>query len=331
MVNIRKVAELAGVSPATVSRVINGTANVAPDKRQRVLAIIEETDFVPNEVARTLFRKTSKIIGLILPSVRNPYFTQLAGLLDELALARGYRIFLCNTSYDIEKEKAAVQNLVSMHADAIIVASCNQALLQTIQSCPVPIVALDAMLSGGEVEACVYCDYRSGGRMAAEHLIENGCRSIVCIKGPQIRYSARARYEGYLDACHAHGLPVQTVECDYDFLRGMAMTEALLRIYPDVDGIIACNDIVAISTYKVLHKRSIRVPQQIQLIGFDDISFSSLISPELTTIHQPLQDMAEKAIELIAENKLTKEKGINFVFPVSLIIRETTIGKGVNE
>ena len=324
MISIREVAKLAGVSAATVSRVMNGTAKVDPEKRERVLRVIEETGFVPNEVARTLFRKSAKTIGLILPSIRNPYFTELAAQVDVIALHHGFRPFLCNTGYDPEKEKAAVQMLVSMNADAIIVASCSDQLRETINNCPIPIVALDAMLYGADVEACVFCDYYEGGRMAAEYLIENGCKNIVCIKGPQYRYSARARYQGYLDVCRERNVPEQTVECDYDFNQGMAMTEELLEKYPDVDGIIACNDIVAISTYKVLHKRNISVPDQVQLIGFDDISFATLLSPELTTICQPVKDMAEKAVELIVKNELTGMTGGKFIFPVSLVARQTT-------
>ena len=331
MVNIRKVAELAGTSPATVSRVINGTANVSPETWQRVLDAIAQTDFVPNEIARTLFKKSSSIIGLILPSIRNPYFTQLAAILDELALEKGYRIFLCSTGYDLEQERAALQNLMAMHVDSIIVASCSQQLLEDINACPLPIVALDAMLSGADVEACIYCDYQQGGRLAMEHLLENGCENIVCIKGPQIRYSARARYEGYQAVCRERGIPEQTVECDYDFLQGLAMTEELLRRYPDADGIIACNDIVAISTYKVLRGRNISVPGQVQLVGFDDVALSSLISPELTTVRQPLEAMAQKTISLIANRELVQLKGVKFVFPVTLTPRETTEKKGVNQ
>ena len=327
MISIREVAELAGVSAATVSRVMNGTAKVDPEKRARVLRVIEETGFVPNEVARTLFRKSAKTIGLIVPSIRNPYFTELAAHIDTMALQHGYRPFLCNTGYDPEKEKAAVQMLVSMNADAIIIASCSEYVREIINKCPIPVVALDAMLYGANVEACVFCDYYEGGRMAMEHLIENGCKKIVCIKGPQYRYSARARYQGYLDVCAERDIPERTVECDYDFNQGIAMTEKLLKEFPDVDGIIACNDIVAISTYKVLHKRKIAVPDTVQLIGFDDITFASLLSPELTTICQPIKEMVEKAVELIVNNELTGMTGGKFIFPVSLVARQTTTKK----
>ena len=331
MASIRDVAALAGVSPATVSRVINGTAKVDEEKKARVLRAIEETGFVPNEVARTLFRKSAKTIGLIVPSMRNPYFTELATQVDAFATASGYRPFLCNTGYDPEKEKAAIQMLVSMNADAIIVASCSGQVNELIDSCPIPVVALDAMLSGTAVEACIFCDYYEGGRLAMEHLLNCGCSHIVCIKGPQNRYSARCRYEGYRDVCRERGIPERTVECDYDFVRGLAMTEELLRQFPEVDGIIACNDIVAISTYKILHQRNIPVPEKIQLIGFDDISFASLLSPELTTICQPLKEMAEKAVELIVNNELTGMTGGKFVFPVPLVARQTTKKKGENK
>ena len=324
MISIREVARLAGVSASTVSRVINGTAKVEPEKKARVLQVIEETGFVPNEVARTLFRKSAKTIGLIVPSIRNPYFTELASHIDAYALQSGFRPFLCNTGYDPEKEKAAVQMLVSMNADAIIVTSCSEHLQETLNNCPIPVVALDAALYGTDVEACIYCDYYEGGRMSTEYLIEKGCQNIVCIKGPQHRYSARARYQGYLDVCRERNLPEQTVDCDYDFDRGIAMTEELLRKYPDVDGIIACNDIVAISTYKVLYKKNMSVPEQVQLIGFDDISFASLLSPELTTICQPIKEMAEKAVELVVNNELTGMTGGKFIFPDALAARQTT-------
>ena len=194
--------------------------------------------------------------------------------------------------------------------------------------CQIPVVAIDSLFDTKRVQAYVYCDYYTGGRMAMEHMLDCGCKKIVCIKGPQYRYSARTRYQGYRDLCQERGIQEQTVECDYDFNQGIAMTEELLKRFPDVDGIIACNDIVAISTYKVLHKRNIAVPEKIQLIGFDDISFSTLLSPELTTINQPIKDMAEKAVELIVNNELTGMTGGKFVFPVTLVKRQTTKLKG---
>ena len=324
MAGIRDVARRAGVSPATVSRVINGTTPVAADKRERVLRAIEEMGFVPNEVARSLFKKSSKTIGVIIPSIRNPYFTQLADVIDEAAKKRGYRIVLYNVHHDLDQERTALQMLAAANADGVIVASNNEALQEELSQYHMPVVVVDALFQTQNVNAYLYCDYYQGGRLAAEHLTACGCRNLVCIRGVQGLYTAQARYEGYRDYCREHGLPEQVVECDYDFEAGLAMTEELLERFPQVDGIIACNDMVAISVYKILHKRNIAVPDQIQLVGFDDIHLSSLISPELTTIHQPITAMGRRAVEVILNEGHLPKEGRRQSFPVSLVPRETT-------
>ena len=324
MSSVREVARLAGVSPATVSRVINGTANVNPDKRKRVLEVIEQTDFVPNEVARSLFKKSAKIIGLIIPSIRNPYFTQIASVIDESAKECGFRLFLCNVGDDLEQERAAIQMLTAMNVDGIIIGTTKQEIQHDLRLCRVPVVVLDTLFETQYVNNYIYCDHYQGGRMAMEHLLECGCKNIVCIRGPRNVFSADTRYAGYRDVCLERGIPQKVMECDYDFDAGLARTEELLKLYPDVDGILACNDVVAISIYKILHKKKIPVPEQIQLIGFDDISFASLISPELTTIRQPVREMAIEAAERILASRNTPKEGSRIVFPVSLMKRETT-------
>ena len=327
MAGIRDVARQAGVSPATVSRVINGTTPVAADKRERVLRAIEEMGFVPNEVARSLFKKSSKTIGVIIPSIRNPYFTQLADVIDAAAKERGYRIVLYNVHHDLDQERAALQMLAAANADGVIVASNNEALQEELVNYQMPVVVVDALFQTQNVNAYLYCDYYQGGRLAAEHLTACGCRNLVCIRGVQGLYTAQARYEGYRDYCREHGLTEQVVECDYDFEAGLSMTEELLERFPQVDGIVACNDMVAISVYKILHKRNIAVPDQIQLVGFDDIHLASLISPELTTIHQPIGAMGRRAVEVILNEGHLPKEGRRQSFPVSLVPRETTRSK----
>ena len=153
VINIREVAKLAGVSPATVSRVINGTAKVSAEKRARVLEVISATEFVPNEVARSLFRKSAKLIGLIIPSIKNPYFTQVASVIEHLATAKGYRVFLCDVGDELEKEQAAIQSLVSMNADGIIIASTNERIEKYLEMCQIPVVAVDTMFANKKVAA----------------------------------------------------------------------------------------------------------------------------------------------------------------------------------
>ncbi len=333
MASIRDVAKIAGVSPATVSRVMNGTAKVDEDKRERVLKAIEDTGFVPNEVARSLFKKSAKLIGLILPSIVNPFFTQLAGAIEKTADKNGYRLLLCNTGDDVEKEKAALQMLSAMNADGIILTTSSEDVHEYIENCKIPVVVTDRRFSKDVASAYIHCNHYSGGRMAMEHLVDCGCKNIVCIKGPQEISSAKERYQGYKDVCKERGIKEHTVSCDYDFKKGMQATEEILEKYPQVDGIIACNDVVAISVYKILFRKGINVPEQIQIIGFDNINLTELLTPELTTIAQPIEEIGVKAAELIINSDLNGDKdfrdAINtenkeYVFEGKLVVRETT-------
>ncbi len=322
LTSIRDVARLAEVSPATVSRVINGTAKVDDEKRERVLKVIEETGFVPNEVARSLFKKSAKMIGLIVPSIDNPFFTQMASAIEKEADKHGHRLLLCNTGHNPEKEKTMIQMLMSMNADGIIITTSNEEIRPLIEASRIPIVITDRRPKHGTNCSYIHCDHYEGGRMAIKHLMDCGCKNIVCVKGPQEISSAKERYDGYRDVCKEHGLHEQTIDCGYEFQEGLEIMEELLKKFPHTDGIVACNDMVAVSVYKVLHSKGIKVPEQIQLIGFDDIAISSLMTPELTTIAQPITDMGIKAAQLIADsNKDNKE----YVFSAKLIKRETTI------
>lgn len=326
MVSIREVARLAKVSPATVSRVMNGTAKVDEEKAARVMKVVKETGFIPNEVARSLYKKSSKIIGLITPDIENPFFNHLAKAIENEAYINGYRLTLCNTAENYEKEKANIRMLTQMNADGIILMTNNEEIQSEIDKCKIPVVVLDRQLPKSEEMVYIQSNHYQGGRIAAEHLIQCGCKNIVNIKGPQEYSSARARYRGYKDICREYGLEEQCIECKYSYHDGLAKAKELLKEFPDVDGIIACNDMAAISVYKVLHKAGIEVPGQIQLIGFDNIDLSWIMSPELTTVAQPVELMGKKAMETILAGIDRKSSKGEYTFDVKLIQRETTKG-----
>ena len=329
MASIRDVAALANVSPSTVSRVMNGTANVDPEKKERVLKAIEESGFTPNEVARSLFRKSSKTIGFIIPSIKNPFFTEMSSAVEHTANQYGYRLILCNTGGDMEKEKSAISMLVSMNVDGIILTTSNEGLRSYLDTCKTPIVTIDRLISKNASGGYIHCDHYEGGRLAAEHLIDCGCKSIVCVRGLEGISSAKERYNGYLDVCKENGIKEQSIICDYEFNEGLTMTEDLLKQYPDVDGIIACNDMVAISIYKVLHRKQIRVPEDIQIVGYDNIYLSKLMTPEITTVAQPIEKMGVKAARLLIKKESNRQQ--EYIFSPELIIRETTkMKKGVD-
>lgn len=326
MVSIREVARLAKVSPATVSRVMNGTAKVDEEKAARVMKIVKETGFIPNELARSLYKKSSKIIGLITPDIENPFFNHLAKVIEREAYINGYRLTLCNTAGNYEKEKANIRMLTQMNADGIILMTNNEEIQKEIDKCGIPVVVLDRQLPKSGEMVYIQSNHYEGGRIAAEHLIKCGCKNIVNIKGPQEYSSARARYRGYRDVCRKLGIEEQCIECEYSYCDGLVKAQELLKNFPEMDGIIACNDMVAISVYKVLHKAGIKVPDQVQLIGFDNIDLSWIMSPELTTVAQPVELMGQKAMEtILAGIDHTSGKG-EYTFDVKLIQRETTKG-----
>lgn len=324
MASIRDVAQLANVSPATVSRVMNGTANVDADKKERVLRAIEETGFVPNAVARSLFKKSAKTIGLIVPNIENPFFTQLANVIEQTADAGGFRILLCSSNNDLEKEKSMIQLLTSMNADGIIISTNNEELIPVIDACEIPVVITDRRIEKVMSSDYVHCDHYEGGRMAMEHLLECGCKNIVCMRASQDISSARARYDGYADVCRERGIKRQIIDCNYVYEEGIEKTELLLEKYPDVDGIVACNDMVALAAYKVLHSKGIKVPEQVQIIGFDDIKWASLMTPALTTISQPIEEIGQKVAELIIHKDEYIGIKKEYIFQAKLVERETT-------
>ena len=327
MASIREVAKMADVSPATVSRVINGTAKVSAERMARVLECISATGYVSDEIAKNLFKKSSKLIGVIVPSIQNPYFTQLASAIEALVAENGYRMFLCDARDDSEKEEAAIRTLVAMDADGIIITSANEQIGRYLSMCQIPVVAVDTVFSNQDVLAYICSDYYNGGRLATEHLLECGCRNIVCIKGPQHFYSAKSSYEGYRDVCNERRMRIQALECDHDFSMGPEIVEMLFDRYPHADGIFAWSDVAALSVCQILYQRNIKVPEQVQVVGFNNTMWSNLFVPTLTTVAQPIQEIAAEAVELIMNAKSNKGKGRTVVYPVNLFIRETTKAK----
>lgn len=328
MASIREVAKLAGVSPSTVSRVINGTANVQNEKKQRVLAAIETTGFKPNELARALYKKSSRIIGVIIPNIENPFFNEIVKAIEEEAYNSEYRILLCNSDNNTEKELLNIQMLHGMNADGIILMTNSDQAGKEIKKYDIPVVVVDRKVTGGNEIAFIESDHYKGGKIAAEHLVNCGCKNIVCIRGNMKFTSGQQRYKGYQDICKKYGIEEQYVDCKYNYEAGIEAAKTLIEQYSGVDGIIACNDMVAVAVCKILTKQGYQIPEDIQVIGFDNIKFSSLFTPEITTVAQQITHMGKWATKIIVHYG----SGLPFqkenIFDVSLIERQTTKRKG---
>ncbi len=324
MATIREVSQLAGVSPSTVSRVINGTANVDKEKRERVLEAIGKTHFQPNELARALYKKSSKIIGLIVPNIENPFFSELARMIEEAAFGYGFRLLLCNSNNDTEKEQININMLDQMKADGIILITNSGETGKMIAGCNLPVVIVDRHVPDTGEIAFIESDNYNGGRLATQCLIDCGCRKIVCMRGPQKFTSGLLRFKGYQDICRKYNIEERFIDCEYSFESGKKAARKMIEIFPDTEGVFAANDMVALSAYKIFRSYGIRVPENIQIVGFDDIGFSSLFSPEITTIHQPIKKMGYRAVDIIYQYSNGQAFEKESIFEVQLIERETT-------
>ena len=328
MATIRDVARLAGVSVATVSRVINKTDSVNPETAGQVRKAIEQLQYEPNAVARGLAGKKMGIIALILPDILNPFFPALTRGVEDIAHKKGLTVILGNSDDLGLKESSYIKALKKKYVDGFIFASntIREEDVEALRKEGIPIVLLDRGLSTASC-AVIRSNNREGAKLAVQHLIEQGCQKIAHIYGPQEFITARERMLGYEEV--AGGLseysPSLMVSGNFDIESGRKAVEQLLARHPDLDGIFAGNDLMAIGALKALHERGIPVPEQVKVCGFDGIGLTEITEPELTTVAQPVYEMGGLAAQVlldeiesgIRENKLIE-------LDVTLIPRKST-------
>lgn len=324
MVTIKDVAKQAEVSVATVSRVLNKNGYVNSDTEKKVLQVIEDLNYKPNAVARSLFKKSSKSIALIIPDITNPFFPELARAVENTATKNGYTLHLYNSDDIEESEKGYLEILKHKYVDGVIL-STNSLDKEHLESLEMPIVVLDRLYEGN-VPTVISKNYE-GGKLATRYLKEIGCKVISHIKGPENNTNAQDRYLGYLNEVKDEywfndGL---VVNGDYNIKKSMLVTKKLLIDNPQIDGVFAGNDIMAIGALKVIHQMGKRVPEDISVIGFDGISLGEMLIPELTTIAQPIYKMGQLATDMLIDLIDGKKVDIkNYELDVELIKRYTT-------
>ncbi|WP_298198597.1 LacI family DNA-binding transcriptional regulator [Desulfosporosinus sp.] len=328
MATIRDVARLAGVSVATVSRVINKTDSVNPETAGLVLKAIEQLQYEPNAVARGLAGKKMGIIALILPDILNPFFPALARGVEDVAHKKGLTVILGNSDDLGLKESSYIKVLKKKYVDGFIFASntIREEDVEALRNEQIPIVLLDRGLNTASC-AVIRSNNREGSKLAVKHLIEQGCQKIAHIYGPQEFITARERMLGYEEIAGRLGeySPSLMEQGNFDIESGRKAVEQLLVRHPDLDGIFAGNDLMAVGALKALHERGIRVPEQVKVCGFDGIGLTEITEPELTTIAQPVYEMGGLAAQIlldeiesgIRENKLIE-------LDVTLIPRKST-------
>jgi LacI family transcriptional regulator len=324
---LRDVASRAGVASSTISRYLNGSLELPSPTRNRVQAAIAELNYRPNAVARSLQAGRSRILGLILPDLSNPFFTSVADAAAAAAYREGYSILLCVTGNDPNREAHYVNLLVAGQLDGLIYLGAHRrnAALETMRQTEFPIIMVDEEIEGVP-GGRLFVDNRRGGYLATEHLLHLGHRNIAFIGGEADLLTTVERRRGYEDALLERGLtpqPDRMVLGEYTTEFGARAARLLLRDAAPT-GIFAASDVVAIGVLQVARQLGLTIPEDLSLVGFDDIPMAEMLAPPLTTIWQPAEDLGKTAVLLLVRHLCDRAPLIRDKLGVRLRIRGST-------
>lgn len=327
MATIKDVAARAGISYTTVSHVVNGTRPVSDQVRRKVEAAIAELGYVPSGVARSLRARATGTLGLLVPNASNPYFAELARGIEDHAERNGYSVILCNSDDDIDKQLRYLRVLLERRIDGLIVATVasDAAFAQALANLQVPLVLVDRSLEGVNADQ-LRVDHEQGAYLANRHLLELGHRRIVCIGGPASTQVAQLRAAGYQRALDEAGVAAQAVvDCPFTSPAGHAAAQMLLAAEPRPTAIFAGNDMIALGVLRAAAERGLQVPQQLSVVGFDDIEVSRYLHPALTTVGQCIGALGEQVAARLLERIRTPDLAVTqrLIEPI-LLLRESS-------
>ncbi len=325
---LHDVAGKVGVSPRTVSRVVNDEGGYSPETRKKVLAAIEELRYRPNMVARALITKRSGTVGLVGGDMTDPFFPALAEGIQHRAREAGQTMFFASTGSDPDRQAEVLRSFWARAVDGVIVFPALDSIDQLTDygRRGLPIVVVDDLVEAPNV-ACVLFDLAEGGRLAAQHLLSVGRRRMGVISATVSPPRRRHRERGFVAALtEADGdhLPAVTAEADPTVRGGEAGFAELLSLMPDLDGIFAYNDLVAIGAMRAAAASGRRVPDDIAVVGCDDIEMSTYITPALTTIRLDRGRLSNEAVAALGDLiDAPAQRRPPVVLPVELVARES--------
>ena len=319
-----EVAERAGVSVATVSRVLNESGSVQPEYRERVLDAIEETGYRPNRLARNLRLQGASMMGIVVPDVENPHFTQMVRKVEDAAYRKGWRVLLCNTDEKMEKQLSYLEILAAERVSGVILSTTNPtgAEITALFDLGIPVVAFDRSVADPRADAIVTNNFM-GARQATEHLLRLGHERVGLIGGPVETETGAGRLSGYEAAMREVDLEPRWVNGWYR-IEGGELAAATLLDNTSPTALVVANNLMAIGVLQVLRSRQLRVPQDVALVSIDDPFWTELVQPPLTTCAQPVREMADCAIEYLFERiSGRREKPRKVVYDFELRVRDS--------
>jgi len=329
---IKDIARRCRVSPATVSRVLNGFAHVRADTRARVKQEIRRVGYRRNGVARSLVLMRTRTLGLVLSDITNPFYAEIARGIEDQATRYGYTTVLCSTDNLPKRQREYIQILLERRVDGLILGSVRlrePEVEALAQGEGFPVVLVNRRLRSSRVD-CVVVDNSGGARQLVEHLIRLGHRQIAHIRGPQQFSTGYDRFRGYRDTLRAHGLPYDprlVVAGAFRYADGRAAAHRLLAGPIRPTAIFAANDLLALGALEALAEAGVRVPQEMAVVGFDDVEPSSYRAIGLTTMSQRIADMARLAVDLLVERiERGRRDPRQIVLPSQLVVRRSCGG-----
>ena len=326
-ISIKELAEISNVSIATISRVINKKGGYSKATEERILKLIESKSYQRNVNARSLRTKKSQTIGVIVPDISNEFFAKIVQSVEKQAIKYNYSVFVCNTDENIEIEKRQLSNLIGQFVDGIIYIGGGVQLENDSQLFKIPVIYIDRYIDDKEIY--IESDNFHGGYLAAQELIRSGCKKMAVMKDIRNISSAYKRYLGFLQAMKDYRMNFDNkLLCDVTVISHKEAKEKTLELLDSgevFDGIFATNDTMALGIMMALNERRIKIPNEVKLVGFDNISAAEMAGVPLTTINQNKQKMGELAVELLMDKILARKSNVrNIKIPVNLIRRKST-------
>ena len=326
---IKDVAKRAGVGIATVSRTLHGSSQVSPETAARVLKVVEELGYQPNTTAQSLVSGRSHMLGLVVSDITNPFFPELVKGFEDVALQNGYDVLVASTNYDPARTALCVQRMIERKIDgvAIMTSEVDPSLTDTLARRKVPLVFLDVGRVGKGVSN-VKVDYGEGIAQAVEHLSGLGHHRIAFISGPSLLASARERRDMFItrlqDPCVGRRREVLIEEGNHRVDGGLEAMQRLLEREPRPTAVIASNDLTAIGAMRAIRQQGLRVPEDISVVGFDDIQMAEFTEPPLTTVRLLRTEVARLACDALLQSIRTHGAGVEFHMGTALVVRCST-------
>lgn len=300
MSSIRDVAKKANVAACTVSRVLNGTANVSPETRMRIEQAMKDLNYIPNELARGMFRQKAGIVAMLVPNIRHPYFSSLATFIEDELYKNGYKLMLCSTGDDVEREKEYLKILKSNIVDGVIMGVNNQRP-EDYEEFGKPLVMLDYFVN--KDIPLVVSDHAAGGRLAAQEFISSGCSYVLHI-GNEAETERVISYESHKvlqESLEASGIVSRELDIKwntFDFQGYLELAKLILEKYPEIDGIMAA-DMPAAAFMKAAFQLGKRIPEDLCIVSYDGTFVANTNLIELTTIHQSLREIGQVSVSVM--------------------------------